>query len=77
MVDEENEPDPGACIVHPTEIEYDGSMVTGNRGAFAAGQNDGGDENGKCDGEHTNRLVLDSCQFISRYFFIPQIHADR
>ncbi len=80
MVDEENEPDPCACIVHPTEIEHDGGMVTGNRGAFASrtfGQNDGGDENGKCDGEHANRLVPDSCQFIWRDFFIPQICDDR
>jgi hypothetical protein len=41
------------------------------------GQNDGGNENGKCDGEHANRLVRDSCQFIWRDLFIPQIYADR
>ena len=55
-------------------------MVTGDRGAFASrtfGQNDGGNENGKCEAEHADRLVRDSFQFVSRDFFIPQINADR
>ena len=80
MVGKENEPDPYACVVHPTEIEHDSRMVTGNSGAFASrtfGQDDGGNENGKCDAEHANRLVHDSCQYVSSDFFIPQINGDR
>ena len=36
--------------------------------------NDGGDENCKSDGEHANRLILDSSHFIGRDCTIPQMN---
>ena len=69
-------PNPGAGVIHPAEVEDDGGMVVGYCRVASRGKKRSSDENSEGDGEHTSRLVLDSCQFIHGDFSIPEVRDD-
>ena len=54
-----NKLDPRAGVVHPAEVQYESGMVIGDGRVAASGLYDGGNQNGKSNGEHSDGLVLD------------------
>ena len=54
MMDIENEPNPRAGVIHPAQMENNGSMVLGDRWVVFSTLNNGGNEDGEGNCQHAD-----------------------